>query len=1544
MAFSLGDSEVSLFLTGTWKGDLSGNLGYFSSPLGSGFFSPETPLLFKQEVDLTLSLWINDRWFVEANFQDEYALNTYRAGYQGLPGEFLQYAGVGNTGLDFPSFPYLDLGGDSASSFGFYSRFGNNDLIFHALLRYDSASKEERVFSGGRERTFTDVDVQNFLRGVSFVLPDDNIDSDIIVYIEDEKGGILDINGRRWRLAFPSEYAASRDLGLLELSIVTQKMIAVSYRKNGDRPWDNSMGSGYTDPNPQKFLHIVQNLFGSNIVLGDYFQCGGQGDSRPGEVTIGGVQALVIYEPGTFSPFERLNRYNAPSSLTERASLILISTGTLINGYELIKLENTSSAVTSRIDNYELLNTDFINRRDVGTLWPLAGIYPQIYLPPRKIFSGDITLRFTNYNNTSGYFIGTDVIPGSVQVWRSGIQDSNFSFNQSSGEVILNGSVGQNELIRITYLKRNEGTQFGSLAAGVGVVYQNDVNPFSAQAAVGIRWNLADDSYTDEYNSSEGTVGISAKTAWDYDFLKAHIAGGFTFVQTDTTGLYRAAGMEGNETIINLPHESSFLSHPPVSDILTGQGLSTSNRADLIYKSYFNNTILGNNLMNIEWNAPLVPGINKPYPVNDSNLNSRILAAEFKLTNEEKWTGFQVPLNAYSENISLAREIDIPFRFYGFNVDPSSDIKLVIQIGSLSGKDYSFAENIYLIWEKDIFTDNSDADYFTDGNYTIARFKISDEDRLELANAKYLRLIVVYEGSDEITGSVLLAPPIVRGAAFRPITAQLNSNDTFTIIENLNKVSAVEYMETGVGSLSSAYPDIIKRFHSSINNQRVLKIELNDFNAVEDEGISAGVEGRVNEMPLANYRELSFFMKIDDASLGQNNETLSFIITTGAESINNNQLHVRIPLNSLASRAGLWSKITIRYQGDEKEVFLNGNKIPGAYVNYNPNSLFLDNSVRRTSYVAILFNPQDSLVLPNGIIYIDEIILEDAVMIYRFNAGAAAQYSRPGTLISIGNLPVLADFSVSAAFESEAHSQSAVEDSRIYGSIVSRSGIRFSLFDTRMTGNFSFTAAQDTFLWSADHSLSRRFGAFSVRENFYASPLIFSARHGFNMSFTSDFFANFDADALYDFSRLRQRWNVGTGYRSQFNYIPSLNITGEAVWTKKEEINENESYGELWLRSWVPLVPDKGSGADSRRTQSQIILTQRTKPVGAVLTFSGGTNFTGANNTTNSDSSAFIDIPVLLNDINLNFRLGRGFKRHIYFSGNDVLDDADKYFESLNAFFTFWDIFPIYTFFAPELNDKMDKLQNDSSSVFYTSFNERLGISIILPSIYNLTAFLIPSRVNFNIERVMEQKMDTRTDTLNLSSSLGFSAINMFGVMGYAPLFNFYQTDEYSHVIEAAVSIPRGEEINWRVQSVLNTGFRGFTGGVLNFINTLTIRSNDYWTESFIISWEAPTENSLTSLFYNWAISSVEQQGSWLKYSSILNSEYEQLRRETLELIIDKSGDYLRWSAAIGHEEIVRILGRLNFTTFIKLRLNNDLQTEIFSFDAQIGTTLRFIF
>jgi len=1544
MKFTLMDSNVSLFATGFWYGSLQGNAGFSNSPLGTAFASPETPLLFTQEADLTLSLWINKKWFVEANFVDDSAQNTYRAGYQGAPGEFIQYAGIGNTGLDFPSFPYLDLGGDSPSSFGFYGRVGDGNLNVHTLFRYDAASREEKIFSGGRERTYSYVQPQNSVRGISFVLPDTNIDSDFVVYIEDKDGALRDSSGKRWRYALPSEYAAGRTQGLLDLSVRPEGMTAVSYSKGGERPWLLSMGS-YSGI-AGDFLYEVQQWFSVN--LENYPQCGNEGASsaRPGEVVIGGVYALVLREPATFSPFERQNRYEAPSSASEQADLVRFSTGKVISGFELVQIDNSSASldipmvttVVSRLNLYELAPLKSgLTQRSPEMCWPLAQDYPEIYLPGNDSFSGDITLRFTNYGGSGGYLIGRDVISGSIKVWRSGIQDTNFSYNESSGEVTLNGYVMENETIRITFLKRSEETRLGSIAAGLGAVYRKGESPFSAQAAVGVRWNLTEDeSYTKEDASSGGSVGISAKTAWDYDKFKAQITAGFAFDQNDTTGLYRAAGMEGNEIVVPLPPETSFLSHTPTSRLITG--LNTSNRADLIYRNYISNSALGSTIMPVDWNgSTVVSDYNRPYPAKDPQIKeANALVADFSLNSSKRWAGFETPVFSFSGIFSGAGEIEIPYRFYGFDKIPSQDFKLIIQIGALSGEDFAFTENQDLIWEQLLF---DGSDFNTD--LRILRFVLSDGDRLKLGDAKYLRIIAAYDGNpEEISGRVMLSPPIVRGASFRPVTYNdgvVNGIPDFSIGLK-NRVTTVESMDTGAFSLERTYSDTIKRLHPAGETQRVLKIEWENM----EPGISAGIDGRTQEIPLADYREISFFVKgTEPAAAG----TLSFIIAAGPESIDDRQFEAHIPLS--AFREGQWSKATIRYLGEETGITVDGGDTTGAWFRYSPESRLLEKAAGKSGYAALFINPDNSSALPDGVIFIDEIILEDPATVYRFNAGAALEYKKPGALLSIGSTDVLSDFSVSTVVESEFRSNPGYEDAEMAGSMANRTGAEISIFGTKVAGKVSFTAAKDDFSWSADHSISKDIGPFFIKESFFASPKENSARHGFNMGVSSLVYFDFKADANYEFLKLYRKWNLGMGVKPKKDYIPAVAINAQAQWTSRDEkIEEDENYANIWARTWKPLVPDIGGGANNRKTLTQITITEGTKPVGAIITMEGKTDYTDANSIIQLDNSAFLDIPVVIKKSSFNLRMGRSFKKNLLYSGEDALQDGERFFESINDSLPLWAIIPGYSLFAPELNDAMDKVISSPTfdNAQYAAFHDHFSTRVNLPSFYNPLAFIVPSSAAFRLERIVEQKLDTRSDMLNLGGSLGHSAINMFGRMGYLQLFKFYQSDEFTHTGEAAVIISEYEEPTWRMQSTAGAAFRGFTASQLKFVNTFTMRSDWNWIESASVDWTVPTKKSLLSLFYNWAAGALLKQKSWLNLSSLFGSVYEQLRKETFELVLEKTEETFRKTYILGHESIIRILGRLNFTTFIKLRYNEDAVNEIYTFDALIGTTLRISF
>jgi hypothetical protein len=251
---------------------------------------------------------------------------------------------------------------------------------------------------------------------------------------------------------------------------------------------------------------------------------------------------------------------------------------------------------------------------------------------------------------------------------------------------------------------------------------------------------------------------------------------------------------------------------------------------------------------------------------------------------------------------------------------------------------------------------------------------------------------------------------------------------------------------------------------------------------------------------------------------------------------------------------------------------------------------------------------------------------------------------------------------------------------------------------------------------------------------------------------------------------------------------------------------------------------------------------------------------------------------------------------------------------------------------------------SDSVSLIETSrFIDKMAFSLRFPERYGIKSFILPNTFDAEINRVLEQKLDIPTDTLNLITALGFSSINMFGAFGTVPLFTFYESDEFTHTLGAAIGIPKQEDVSWRIQDEQTMTFHGFTGAELSLTNTLTAGSAGL-VEGFSLNWTVPTQKSLLGTLYIWLTDKIRNQSTWPALSLLAEAEYERLRKETLELVFDNSGNDPKVSVILRHESIIRIMGRLYLSAFAELDCAQDYGTKVFSFIGAIGTTLNVSF
>jgi hypothetical protein len=1025
--------------------------------------------------------------------------------------------------------------------------------------------------------------------------------------------------------------------------------------------------------------------------------------------------------------------------------------------------------------------------------------------------------------------------------------------------------------------------------------------------------------------------------------------------------------MEGNEIILSLDPGNSFISEAPPT-------YSITDRADLVYRNYRETSVIGTSSLNdISSGASVVSGQSGPYPAMDGRLSSQVLAAEFEINDAKFWTGFETSLGLDGAILESAQTLEIPFRLYDFDAASLAlqKITLVFQAGSLAPKDSQYPENSDLVFEAELYAGTDP--FHTDPR--LVSINLNDEDRRKLSGATYLRVLIYGTGlisGEAITGRVLLARPIVRGSGFRPVLMDSNGIQMAQDISGFQSAAVREGLDRSP-RLEDKY-SVIKRLHSEGTGQRILETAWENL----DPGTGAGADTRLGSVPLYNYRSLSFFVRrpnLADAKLrfflGRSPNSLDPLYPGNSK---DTAIDAEIPLDAFDD-AGIapddWAKVTLKYRGDDQGVYIDDRRISGASLKYNPAfygaGQSLESSAQGSSYMAFILMPEASPSLPDGSMGIDEVILEDPAPSYRVNGGTSVNWALPGTLASIGGKPVITDLSVSAALESGAQGDPFESGSSGFFGMNGRAQAEVSVLKTKVGGNFAYTVNagnyQDgrDFSWRAGHSLSRAWGPFSANESFSDSPMDNSMDHELAVSLSTAFRSSLSTETSYEEDRLRRQWKTALGYN--FSKLPlGLSADAQAAWVEytKEPEEGLSNYGIAWLESWEPMVPDWGQHANRRDAKGVFTADLGTLPLGFKLAFEGSTSFILSTQSTQAATLGRIDFPWVPEFKNqpyrFNFRGEREFRRNLTYLGSDWRDDANRYGESIGDFFPLWFSIPFYSLFNPGLGPALTDANTSlasGASLNSSQFNDRFEASAQLPQIYDLRSFFIPSGIRIRIGRVLEQKLDTSLDTLNTAAQVRFSSINMFGAFGAAPIFAFYETDEFSHSIEAALAFPKGEKTSWRTQAAQSMNFYGFAGAQLGLDNTLTLNSLSSTSDGIRVSdglkatWTSPVEKSLLGTIYGAFMGMARRQSSWLTLMNIADAEYERLRMETLEFIIEREtgdSDYTRYSVILGHESIVRIFGRLNLSAFARLNVSQDFSTDILSFLGSVGTSLTITF
>jgi DNA polymerase-4 len=468
--YNIKNNNLKLFMEGWWQAALEGTINStYSSKNGFSIYS-SLPI-FKQEIDLSLLLKLNDSWYFNTEFADEFNKNTISLGYEN---DFSHFK-ISNRGIAFPNYYSaeelgLNIGGgqNQAPGIGIHIEDNiQNKWKADFALRYNFTKQKEATFYGKNSVVEKEIKLNEFITGKTFTLPHSLIGNIKEIYVENSKGNYTDEFGVKYNKLSSSEY-----LILPENNQIIFSSTAQTLKTNDKIPHiliEFSSGINInseigTYQNKDSYLGKIQEYFGSKST----FKPDLEKYSYDFNITMNNKSMLKIQSPAGFSPFMVANEYD----LGEKTEYDV----TLTNKYS--STQNNEYKVALKTNEINFVTQDFLTEHHAyaevysensNFNFPLADKYPEFYL---NLFPNvDLILSVKKYTPISRFDIGTDIAENSVKVYKNGILDSSAKYDKDSGTVILSSQVNSFDKIYITWQEDTSDSKNGSISGAAGFFY-----------------------------------------------------------------------------------------------------------------------------------------------------------------------------------------------------------------------------------------------------------------------------------------------------------------------------------------------------------------------------------------------------------------------------------------------------------------------------------------------------------------------------------------------------------------------------------------------------------------------------------------------------------------------------------------------------------------------------------------------------------------------------------------------------------------------------------------------------------------------------------------------------------------------------------------------------------------------------------------------------------------------------------------------------------------------------------------------------------------
>lgn len=1451
LPLKIGDAGVDISISGSWSAQLAAAVGLLLVPGEPARPFDALPgiapgIAFSQVPDLSLSLTLLERWFIEVSVLGGFDANSLLMGYRGSGDEPVRHVLLGTRDIVTAATPFLETPAQAAGSLGLsalvVSGIGTNE----AMIRWDATGERRRTYLGADELLEERIGLEAWIRGRFFVLPDEGVEN-LVVLLEDPDGTLTGSDGRTYRQAGPADAILDAAAGRVTLRTQWKGRVLVFYRKGvflvGDT--DASMGVAALPDQTLARRDLDKPRIKFDWSLAGYL---GEDMDPDRKVSVPGIgDCLLLWEPGDLSPFQAANAYAFtfvppadPARL--RASLEPKVAGAAPPQPILFLADRDLKVVSLLVDR------DF---RSQGRNWypfwesPADDPVNLLYGPERDSLAGllDLELVIQALQPVDGYVLGSGVVPSSVQVTVNGLEERRFTFDSATGRVSFQVEIAASDRVEVRWRTADAAAAGGDLL----LTWRDDVRlaeNLGLWFAAGLRWNVGSGLTAGEPYARSGALVAAAGVEGSAGRLAWSVEAAGSFMNPDTTGVVRLHGMEGDSLVVDLSEELAWPSSPPSDSTGYAVPPTINNRGKLLYRNFRSYDAFGGAVLHdIDWSGAVLidyanggrPG---PYEVLGSSGGAtvgRSLVLEYELSAVGDWVGTQFPVVAGSlADLSTARSLSVRMRSTaagnslvhlevgaigedidadgvldaepsatstGFSFDDTAN-GVVLKVGAgprLEGngrRDTEDRDGSGTLTPEDTRRIAAWTAVTVDGTWKVFTFDLDDAARAKLEQARSIRIVVEGVAAGE-TGRLLIDRVTVAGSAFW-------AQGTAATLAVREVAEAFATDDPGPGNrLEDMQASEMRLFHPAGEAQEVLEIGWTSATTdITVTGYTAKTTGGIVYDEAVVYVRGAGIASPPGASI-------DFSL------LDADDRGVTWSLDPAALSDEAWHELGARSDGT---VTLDGVA--------RPEVASFDSEHGELTLLKVVVSGS-----ADGILYLDEVHLRQPRAAFGAGLRAEVSWSRPGAIWQPGGVAVLANLEVvqrlSAVTEGFATLYGAPSTS---ADVASRTGIGIDILYARLAADIVLRGVDGRFVGSGGHRLTVPAAASPVTlsDSFsLAGTGEFSRSDTIWIRPSQDLSVALEARAAGTAQALAQSWTATLAARALDRLDLGLDLLVSQSATGYPLLDA--WYGARWAREAALLAPwNDGAtlerierlsgriGADLGALEGEVSLAG--SATGSEYDALGRAQDDRIDQAWSLSWSSHDDEP---DEVVVTLRYARSLSMTgSRGAGEPFTGEAAEFFTLLGDQRWFLLGLPVAEIFL----DDTDRILESWEGLEKASWRPSLEITLERRAGSRVSDLFLPSSVALTLSRALERRGDVPENGITIRPRLVAHALNLFGRLGSHPVADFYRTDEYRIALSATVSGPRTVDLGLSELGLeLYAEILGFRDQSLTVVNAFSL-------------------------------------------------------------------------------------------------------------------------